>query len=71
MKYRNKIKEILEDKNISILELSKKIDSAYRNLYELVNGDYLDSKTFGKIADIADYLDVEIEDLYEVDSNGD
>lgn len=66
MIYKNKIKELLEAKNLSVQALSKQLKRYYSNTYDLVNDDYLDFKKFANIADVARVLDVKIDDLFEV-----
>ena len=60
----NNIKNILEEKNISIRQLSKDLDFSYSFAHNLVNRDSLEATQLGTIIKIAVYLDVSIEKLY-------
>lgn len=62
---KNKIKELIQEKNINILELSKMLGISYKSTYNVVNRDNL-SMTRLKVLDaIASILDVKVDDLYD------
>lgn len=66
MIYKNKIKQLLEAKDISVHALSILLKRDYSNTHNLVNDEYLDFKRFANIADVARILNVKIDDLFEV-----
>ncbi len=61
---KNNIKSILEEKGISIRKLSLGINMAYSNVHELVNKDSLKYTQLNTLVEIAEFLEVDITDLY-------
>ncbi|MFW5649190.1 MAG: helix-turn-helix domain-containing protein [Candidatus Alkaliphilus sp. MAG34] len=61
---KNNIKSILEEKGISIRKLSLGINRAYSNVHELVNKDSLKYTQLNTLVEIAEFLEVDITDLY-------
>lgn len=62
---KNNIKSILEEKGISIRKLSLGINRAYANVHELVNKDSLKYTQLNTLVEIAEFLEVDITDLYD------
>ncbi len=63
--YKNKIKDIMEEKNISINELSEICPVIYPTLHRAINRDELNTTALETLSLIADALGVQITDLYE------
>lgn len=61
----NNIGNILDEKRISIRELSIGINMDYAGTHRLVNRTNLNTTTLGTLIKIAEYLNVEIQDLYK------
>lgn len=64
MELKNNIKNVIEEKNVSIREISKMLGMSYSNTYLLVNKEYIDKTHFITILKIAEYLDVTVSELY-------
>jgi DNA-binding Xre family transcriptional regulator len=62
---KSNIKSILEEKGISIRKLSMDLGMAYANAHDLVNREDLADTKLGTLIQVADYLKVSIEDLFE------
>lgn len=62
---RNNIKAILAKKNISIMKLGEAIGLTYHSTHRIVTTDNLFSTKLGNIVEIAKFLDVGVEKLYE------
>ncbi len=65
MKMANNISTILEKKEISILKLSQGIEMTYAATHALVKREDLSTTQFENIKKIAEFLEVEISELYE------
>ncbi|MFL8888706.1 helix-turn-helix domain-containing protein [Helcococcus kunzii] len=65
MKLINKIKDILDKKDMSIYRLQQLTDLSYATVYNLVNSDNFDRVNFDTVYRIAKALNVEITELYE------
>lgn len=61
----NNILAILDEKEVSIREMSIALKKDYAGMHRLVNRESLDTTQFKTILEIADYLKVEIQDLYK------
>lgn len=61
----NNIPAILEEKQISIREMAIALNRDYAGMYRLVNRESLDTTKLGTLVEIAEYLNVEIQDLYK------
>lgn len=61
----NNILTILNEKRVSIRELAVQLGKDYAGMHRLVNRESLDTTQFKTILEIADYLKVEIDDLYK------
>lgn len=64
IKMENRIKEILEDKKLSILKLSKIMDINYATMHSIVNRPDLGTTQAKTLLAVAETLDVDIEDLW-------
>lgn len=62
---KNNIKIIMAEKRISIRKLASDLKIAYANAYDLVNREDLSDTKLGTLIRIADYLGVDIKDLYK------
>ena len=65
----NNILTILNEKHVSIRELAVQLGKDYAGIHRLVNRESLDTTQFKTILEIADYLKVEIDDLYKSNKN--
>lgn len=61
----NNILAILDEKEISIREMAIALKKDYAGMHRLVNRESLDTTQFKTILEIANYLQVEVEDLYK------
>lgn len=61
----NKISYLLDDKGISIRQLSKDLDLSYSHAYKIVNRKDLSKVQAGTLVSIANYLEVEFDELYK------
>jgi len=61
----NNILLILDEKQISIREMAIALKKDYAGMHRLVNRESLDTTQFKTVLEIANYLKVEIEDLYK------
>lgn len=64
MELKNNIKKILEKKDVSIRQLSKAINMDYANTHNLVNREKLDDTKGKTLAMLAEYLEINVEDLW-------
>lgn len=64
MELKNNIKNILEKNNISINEMATDLNMYYKVAHDLVNRKDLSTTRFETIVKVADYLKVEIDELY-------
>ena len=62
---KNKIKDILKENRISIISLSQAIDMNYANTHNLVNREDLGDTKLKTLKAVADYLSMEVTDLWE------
>lgn len=62
---KNNILNILNEKKISIRQLSKDLDLSYSYTHGLVNREDLSTVQVGTLLNIANYLEVDITKLYE------
>lgn len=62
---KNNILDILNEKNISIRQLSKDLELSYSYTHGLVNREHLNTIQVGTLLNISNYLDVDITKLYE------
>lgn len=62
---KNKIKEQLEKKEISVNQLSRDIKMNYRNAHALVNREYLDDTKMINVYLVSQVLKININDLFE------
>lgn len=60
----NNILDILKNKGISIRKMSKDLNMDYSVAHALANRDDLSNITLGRLVEVADYLDVDIKELY-------
>lgn len=65
MKLKNKIKDILDKKDMSIYRLQQLTDLSYATVYNLASSDNFDRVNFDTVYRIAKALNVDIKDLYE------
>lgn len=61
----NNILAILDEKQISIREMAIALNRDYAGMHRLVNRESLDTTKLGTLVEIAEYLNVEIQDLYK------
>ena len=61
----NNILTILDERDISIRELAIALDRDYSGVHKLVNRESLDTTQLGTLLEIAEYLNVDIYDLYK------
>ena len=61
----NNILSILSKNNISILKMSDDLKMNYATAHALVNRKDLSSTKLGTLVNVAEYLDVDIKELYE------
>ena len=61
----NNILAILDEKGISIREMAMAINMDYAGMHRLVNRASLDTTKLGTLMKIAEYLNVDIQDLYK------
>lgn len=61
----NNILAILDEKQISIREMAIALNRDYAGMHRLVNRESLDATKLGTLVEIAEYLNVEIQDLYK------
>lgn len=61
----NNILAILEERYISIREMSIDMNLDYAGLHRLVNKDSLENVTLKKLLEVAEYLKVDVQDLYK------
>ena len=64
MELKNNIKKVIDEKGVSIREISKMLDMSYSNTHLLVNKEYIDKTHFITMLKIAEYLDVTVSELY-------
>ena len=64
---KNKIKDLLEEKNIKIIELSRMTGLHYGFVHDVVNRKDLQYTQLKTLRKIAEALDVNVSDLYEID----
>lgn len=62
---KNKIKQILKDRNMSILQLSHLANLNYPSTHRAVNNPDLSYTSISTMTKIANALNVKVEDLYE------
>lgn len=62
---KNKIMNLLEEKEISLLRLSKETGLSYPTIHNAMKKEYLDNIKLSTIIKIASVLDCNIEELYE------
>jgi len=60
----NRIKDILDEKNLSILKLSKIMDINYATMHSIVNRKDLGTTQAKTLVAVAKTLNVDIEDLW-------
>lgn len=60
----NKIKENLN--GMSIYQLAEKMQMSYPACYKLVNRETLDASTFGSVVKVANILDLDLNEVYEM-----
>lgn len=61
----NNIKNILEQKNISIRKMAMDLSYDYSNAYKMVNKKDISYQPIGRLIEVSDYLGVNIEKLYK------
>ncbi len=61
---KNNIKNILKEKGLSIRKFAMGLDKDYAYVYNLVNRDSLESIQLNTLVEIAEFLEVDITDLY-------
>lgn len=61
----NNIKELLQEKEMSILKLSEKANLSYKATHDLVNRKDLGTTRMSVLKSVADVLEVEITKLYK------
>ncbi len=61
----NNILAILDEREISIREMSINMGLDYAGLHRLVNKDSLENVTLKKLLEVAEYLKVDVQDLYK------
>lgn len=61
----NNILAILDEKQISIREMAIALNRDYAGMHRLVNRESLDTTKLGTLVEIAEYLNVDIQDLYK------
>lgn len=64
---RNKIKEVMQIREMSIRELGRRIKMSYPNTRDLINRESLNNTTIVTLLAVAESLGVDIKDLYEAD----
>lgn len=60
----NNILDILGKNNISILKMSKDLKMDYSTIHALANRDDLSNTKLGTLISVAEYLNVDIKELY-------
>ena len=63
----NKIKDILKEKNIKIIELARITGLHYGQVHDIVNKQDLQYTQLKTLRKIAEALDVKVSDLYEIE----
>lgn len=61
----NNVLTILDEKDISIREMAIALNRDYAGIHRLVNRESLDTTQLGTLLEIAEYLNVDIYDLYK------
>lgn len=61
-----KIKEIMQEKGISVTQMSEKLGVTRQSLYRCLNG----NTTMNRLKEIADILDVSPKDLFQDEKKG-
>ena len=64
-KFRNNIKDLLDKQGKSIRGLSKHLETSYSNAWKLVNKGSLEATQLETVVRVAEYLEVDIQDLYK------
>ena len=64
---KNNIKNLLKEKEVSILKLSEEIGLTYASTHALVNREDLGTTQFENLKNIAMFLEVDIDSLYTED----
>ena len=64
---KNKLKEILKDKKISMSKVAEDLDMRYATLRRVVSDEYLDTTQMGTLYLITSYLNISIDDSFEFD----
>ena len=65
MKIKNNIKTILEEREISMLQMSKDLDWTYDFAWKVASREDLGTTQLSTLTQIANYLDVTVDDLFE------
>ena len=66
MKIKNNIKTILDKREISMLQMSKDLDWTYDFAWKVASREDLGTTQLSTLTQIANYLDVTVNDLFEV-----
>lgn len=61
---KNNIKKIIEERGISILQLSNKIDMAYSTTHKIVNRKSLSNTQLETLIKVAEALETDVDNLY-------
>lgn len=61
----NNVKKLLEEKKISLYRLSEDTDITYSTIYDLAQRESLMGTSLRILDKIAEYLEVDVEDLYK------
>lgn len=64
---KNKLKEIVEKKGISIYEIANNTGMYYSSVYNAINREYLDDTKLGSLILISKVLDVPVREMYEIE----
>lgn len=62
---KSKLREILDEKNITIKEIADFINIRYATIQRVVATEYLDTTSLVVLVRIAEYLNMKVDDLYE------
>ena len=65
MQINNNIKSILEEREISMLQMSKDLDWTYDFAWKIASREDLGTTQLSTLTQIANYLDVTVDDLFE------
>lgn len=63
---KSKLKDIIKEKEISLLEISKETGLAYSTIHSMFNKDYLDDTRLGSLIKVGKIINIDIQDMFEI-----